>query len=175
MTEQYQQANINASPDASANSLFSGESAGVGAAFYGSVNTEVTRWDESTFEFTEAIERGEIVVEDSATLGTTFSIRESGLWLIEFRWQFPIGAAGSMGISTGGTTAISGTSPSVANGVSQNPATLVDLMLNTDHQAVVEADAFENPVVVRFLCNSGVDPSSSSGGECVFRKIGNFI
>lgn len=69
MTEQYLQANINASPDASANSIFSGASAGLGAgAFYGSVNTEVTRWDESTFTFNGAIERGEIEVSDSVTL-----------------------------------------------------------------------------------------------------------
>lgn len=175
MTEQYQQANINASPDAAANSLFSGASAGVGGVFYGSANTEVTRWDESTFTFNEAIERGEIEVSDSVPLGTTFSIRESGLWLIEFRWQFPAGAVGSMGISTGGTNVISGTQPSVANGVSQDPASASSLMLNASHEAVVGSDAFDNPVFVRFLCNTGVDPSSSAGGECVFRKIGNFI
>ena len=175
MTEQYQQANINASPDADANSLFSGASAGVAGLFYGSVNTEVTRWDESTFVFNEAIERGEIEVSDSATLGTTFIIRETGLWLIEFRWQFPAGAVGSMGISTGGTNVISGTSPSVAAGASQDPAAASSLMLNASHEASVGPDAFDNPVFVRFLCNSGVDPDAAVGGECVFRKIGNFI
>ena len=175
MTEQYLQANINASPDAAANSLFSGASAGFAGNFYGSVNTEVTRWNETTFAFSGAIERGAITLDPSATLGTTFSIRESGLWLIEFRWQFPAGAVGSMGISTGGTTVISGTQPSVADGVSQDPASASSLMLNADHQAVVEANAPEDPVVVRFLCNSGIDPTSVAGGACVFRKIGNFI
>lgn len=175
MTEQYQQANINASPDAAANSLFSGASAGLGAgAFYGSVNTEVTRWDESTFTFSGAIDRGEIVVDDSATLGTTFSIRESGLWLIEFRWQFPVGAVGSMGISTGGTNVISGTQPSVAAGASLGSASVASLMLDASHQAVVGGGAFTSPVFVRFLCNSGIDPASAAGGEVVFRKIGNF-
>lgn len=175
MTEQYQQANINASPDAAANSLFSGASAGFAGNFYGSINTEVTRWNQNTFAFSGAIDRGAIVLSHSISLGTTFSIHESGLWLIEFRWQFPAGAIGSMGISTGGTTVISGTQPSVAAGDSLGSASASSLMLDASHQAVVEANAFDNPVVVRFLCNSGVDPSSVAGGECVFRKIGNFI
>ena len=175
MTNQYQQTNINIAPDASQNSLFSGASAGIGGSFYGGIDVEVTRWDESSFAFVGAIEQGAITVDDSISNGTTFSINESGLWIIEFRWQFPIGATGSMGISTGGTTVISGTSPSVSNGNELLTAAVVSAMLNTDHLDVVGEDAPTSPGVVRFLCNSGVDPTSSAGGEVVFRKVGNFV